>query len=354
MRLRVFLTLLIFSFAIPLAFLPALLLAQGEESLLPPFTSSSSLYLLYEGSSANRAMNQIVQVSKQGEITTALTGAQITAVSGEEFARFDDRALGFGPDGTLYFSENSSDALFVKPRDGELAILTSSEEITQLLPITTSPGLGMPAVGLDGDIYLIERTSDTILRIDTVTGEPTVFVSRATLSSVLTSTDNLFTPLVFDTQGFMYVIEQNTDQILKIDAAGTPATFVPPGEISTPRWLAFDPEGNLLVEDSATDAIYRVTPQGQVSAYLTSSEIGAPLDVDNVLLNQSIAIDSQGNLYIHEGRSNAILRFDSEREGTVLVTEEDFEAAIGFTSGGNVGMAFAPGYPMWLPELSKH
>lgn len=90
-----------------------------------------------------------------------------------------------------------------------------------------------------------------------------------------------------------------------------------------------------------------------MSTYLTSDEIGALLDADSINLNQSIAFDNEGNLYIHEGRSNSILRFDPEKEGTVLATEEDFVAAIGFASGGNTGMAFAPGFPMWLPELSK-
>ena len=324
---------------------------QAAAAEVPPFPGGTELYLLQDGGTDPSAADNVLAISPYGAVQIELTGAELRALNGADRVNFDDMGLSIDSDGNLYFGEAFTDQLYVKPRDKPPQILTARDTLSATVQ-SGSVQLGMPAMGLDGFLYLVERSSDSILRIDPKTGAPAVFVTKDALEAVAGPV-GLFIPLVVDAAGALYVVNRvNTgaDQILKIAADGTPAVFTQDPALGTIRWLTRTANGDLLVAESEQDAIYRVSAAGQVSLYLSQEQLAASVGVA-VSLSHSIAVDSQGNLYVLDNSPDRLLRYDSAGNGEVLVSEEQFQAATGGTLSGNLAIALGPPRRTLLPRV---
>jgi sugar lactone lactonase YvrE len=114
--------------------------------------------------------------------------------------------------------------------------------------------------------------------------------------------------------GELYVVSRGNNHILRFDAAtGAPrpaagnsgAVFASGNGLSDPVGLAFGPDGNLYVSSGATDNILRYsgTTGAFLSAFVASGSGG--LDRPNGLV-----FHSDGKLYVASANTHAVLRYD--------------------------------------------
>ncbi|MGB4775783.1 MAG: hypothetical protein WBP45_11460, partial [Daejeonella sp.] len=176
-------------------------------------------------------------------------------------------------------------------------------------------GIAMDAAG---NLYVAENTASRIKRI-TPQGVVSVFAGGNYGTNNGTGIGAEFTKpegLAIDAAGFIYVTDDNGNQVRKIttpgavvstlagsgssgsnDGPGVSATF------SSLRHVAVDASGNLYVADSGNNKIRKITPAGDVSVFAgTGSTLPTSMDGlgSSATFNSpnGIATDASGNLYI--------------------------------------------------------
>ena len=139
-------------------------------------------------------------------------------------------------------------------------------------------------------------------------------------------TARLFGPegLTVDSKGNIYVADTLNDRIRRISPDGMVTTVAGGGprtahgfegalidgsaeaaRFNDPSDVAVDADGNLYVTDRLNHVIRKITPHGQVSTFAGTGQPGITDGVGQAAsfeLPNRIAIDSQGNLYVTEGR----------------------------------------------------
>ncbi len=104
--------------------------------------------------------------------------------------------------------------------------------------------------------------------------------------------------------------------------------------ISNPETMVFDPSGNLFVSNGKANAIKKITPLGVKTTFATD------LDVDGM------AVDAFGNLFVSRKSesSNAsdgvILKFTSDGRSSVFVSNISHPKGLAFDSLGNLYLAY--------------
>ncbi len=128
-----------------------------------------------------------------------------------------------------------------------------------------SGGLAAPGgmvLGSDGNLYVANKSNDSVLRYDAVTG---VFVD----TFVLPGSGGLDNPhgLLFGPGGDLYVGRAGDGSVLRYD--GTSGALIEPyvsagsGGLDFPIGLLFDADGNLYVSSKDTDEVLRYGPASQ-------------------------------------------------------------------------------------------
>jgi hypothetical protein len=117
--------------------------------------------------------------------------------------------------------------------------------------------------------------------------------------------------LVFDPLGNLYVSNYNTGKIHRVAPDGTTTLFatVPDGSTSKIQYLVRGQSGNLYLPSYGHHKIYRIAESGVVSVYAGTGIPGSangPLDSARFNGPNSIALTSQGDLYISEYNANRI------------------------------------------------
>ena len=165
-----------------------------------------------------------------------------------------------------------------------------------------------PAIGPDGQLYLVSADDAAIIRI-----------SSDGVVTQVANTKGRPNGLVFNAAGEMFVADADLKAILRIGADGEIETFVDDYEgtaLGGPNDLCFLPNGDLLftdpvrrpLPDPAISPVYRVTPDGVISAF--ANELAYPNGI-------AVSVDRK-NVYIAETRAQRLVCFTIDEDGRLL------------------------------------
>lgn len=160
----------------------------------------------------------------------------------------------FGPDGNLYVADGGSNSIL--RYDGVTG------EFKDTFVSSGSGSLQRPfgmAFGPDGDLYIASYANGEVLRYDGTTG--------AFLNVVVSG---LSSPigLTFGPDGSLYIANYGTNEILRYDSSSGLSSFVTAGSggLSEPRQAVFGPDGNLYVASRGTGQVLEYN--GQTGAFI--------------------------------------------------------------------------------------
>jgi len=192
-------------------------------------------------------------------------------------------------------------------------------------------------VGPDGALYFCDLDNQRIRRLDLTTGRTTTVAGngeRGYSGDGGVATDaalNMPHEIQFDRDGHLYIVERDSHTVRRVDAvtgiistvAGTgaagfsgdggPATAA---ELRQPHSIAFDPQGRLLICDIGNHRIRRVyLTTGIIETWAGTGEReptpdGAPLAGTPLNGPRAMALDPNGSLYLALREGNAIYRID--------------------------------------------
>lgn len=337
-----------------------------------------------------------INQSTDSLLSYALDGTLATVVSGPDFdtqagSNVNPEKIAFGPDGTLYVQDDSSDerVLEVDVDSGTVTVLVEESDFTSLSGISSVDMNGGIAVDASGTIYVAsDDTPDAVFSI-----------TPAGVVSVLATAPDEVQSIETDATGGTFTITfdgETTDPVAFDAAAADVQTAleglanIDPGDVEvtgtgsgTDPWLLtfmgdhagsdvsevttddsglsggsttvdteidggefndFDVYGTLasdgafVVADDGDQNIYRITAAGEISVVLLEREIEA-VNGGSVDLEGGIAYDEDGRLYIAEENESHLLRFDG-KDGEVWVENSTLDTASGETTELDGGIAF--------------
>lgn len=149
---------------------------------------------------------------------------------------------------------------------------------------------------------------------------------------------SLYSPLglAIDAQGNLYIADYGSNVVREVAPSGVITTFAGNGGLvyagdggpainaflNAPTGLAFDPAGNLYIVDRDNAAIRRVSVDGTINTVAgdgltTYSGDGGAATNASLFFPESVAVDSNNNIYIAESGSNRVRRVSS---GGIIIT----------------------------------
>jgi len=185
----------------------------------------------------------------------------------------------------------------------------------------------------DGTIYFIDYNNRRIRKIDT-NGIITNFAGGTAYlpESAQAINIRLKNPrgIAMDSNDNLYIAEQGTHTIRKIDKSGTITVvagtgtlgssgdggLATSGQIYSPRSVTADNNGNIYISDSGNDRIRKVDTNGIISTYAGTGESGYSGDggaATSAKINfpYHLTTDQDGNLYFAEYSNHIIRKVDT-------------------------------------------
>ena len=213
------------------------------------------------------------------------------------------------------------------------------------------------AIDRHGNIYIADLKNDRTRRVDTSTGIITTVAgngehgysgddgpaTQAKLASPIAVTCN--------DDGDLYIADHRNSRIRKVDAAtGIITTVAGNGNqgfsgdggpvtqaaISLPRDVALDADGTLYIADGANNRIRKVVPDGTITTVAGNGRAefsgdGGPAHKGSLSMPYSIALDSDGNLYIVDTGNYRVRKIDAT---TGIITTIAGNGLYGFSGDG--------------------
>ena len=242
-------------------------------------------------------------------------------------------------------------------------------------------------IGPDGALYFCDLDNQRIRRLDLGTGRTTTVAGNGERGysgdggAATDATLNMPHEIRFDQAGHLYIVERDSHTVRRVDATtGIISTVAGTGEagfsgdggpataarLRQPHSIAFDPEGRLLICDIGNHRIRRVDPAtGIIETWAGTGERaptpdGAPLIGTPLNGPRAMALDPNGNLYLALREGNAIYRIDLAAQTIhhVAGTGEgghtgDGGPAVRATLGGPKGLAYAAGR-LYIADTENH
>jgi sugar lactone lactonase YvrE len=243
-------------------------------------------------------------------------------------------------------------------------------------------------IGPDGALYFCDLDNQRIRRFDLKTQTLTTVAGtgergyRGDGGPAVDAALNMPHELRFDRRGDLYIAERDNHVIRKIDmrsgkittVAGTGvAGFSGDGgpaivaQLRQPHSIAFDRDGTLLICDIGNHRVRRVNlTTGLIATYAGTGETqptpdGAKVTGTPLRGPRTIAVASNGDLYIALREGNAIYRIDARLQTLhhVAGTGEqgytgDGGSARNATLGGPKGLALGPGNVLYVADTENH
>ncbi|MCC8424483.1 hypothetical protein [Mucilaginibacter sp. UR6-11] len=288
-------------------------------------TYNAANNLLYVGEAFN---NSIRYVTTAGTTTTG-SHAELGYTNGAlADARFyGPRGFSFDAQGNTYIADLGN-SVIRKITAGVVSTIAGNTIAGFIDGTATKAEFYNPtatAVDAAGNVFVADRTNNLIRKI-TPAGVVSTFAGFQALNGYAQSTvpgyldgepgASLFNypvALTFDKSGNLYVADYKNSAIRKITPAGVVSTFAGGLNFTTlvghPTGLVFDANNNMFITD-ADGRVLEITSNkilyvlaGAAKSVGYKDGVGAAARFSSP---QSIAIDSQGNLYVADSNNNAI------------------------------------------------
>lgn len=268
-------------------------------------------------------------------------------------------------DGTLYFAEFGGHRIRKVTTDGQISTIAGTGSAARggegvsaaSAPLSHPRGI---AVDSAGDLYIAESGSHRIRKITMADGKIYTFAGTGTGTyggeGVAATTAHLHTPhdVAVDSAGDVYIADYGNHRIRKVTSdgkiktvAGTGApSLSPDGTLATaahlrnPTSVAVDSEGNLYIADVSNQRVRKVTKaDGKIKTVAgtgaaTFGGDGAQGASAPLYSPMAVAVDSTGTLYIADTNNHRIRKVAAD--GTISTL-----AGTGAASFGGDGEAAA-------------
>ena len=338
----------------------------GDDILYGDNAELPAMYVLSGDDSSEPG--SILQISSDGSVEVAVSEAEITALTGEGSADMGNQGIAVDGGGNLFFTDDKSDSILMKPAGGgPLQVVASEADIAAATGLGGSSDANAEpqslAIGSDGKLYVSDEASDSILSVDPATGAVTVVVSKAQMDALEgVSGVDLEGGIVAGLDGKLYVAsDTSTDVIFEIDTSAQPATVSVLANVPEFQdldvFMALAPNGDLIVaDDYGSQTIFRVETsgddKGSVSEFISHEQlhdtIGPSIDLEG-----GIGFDAAGNFYIAEENTDSVFTWTGYNEetgeidgtsGTLFVSQSELEAGLGDNVDLEGGIAFGQGF----------
>lgn len=241
--------------------------------------------------------------------------------------------------------------------------------------------------GPDGALYFCDLDNQRIRRFDPKTRTVTTLAGTGEKGytgdggPALQGSLNMPHEIQFDRAGHLYIAERDNHVIRKVDAkSGVISTVAGTGlagfsgdggpaqqaQLRQPHSIVFDRDGSLLICDIGNQRIRRLhLDTGVIETWAGTGQPaetpdGAPVSGTPLRGPRTMAMASNGDLYLALREGNAILRIDARRQTLhrVAGTGEqgyagDGGPALAAKLGGPKGLAWAPGQ-LFVADTENH
>jgi len=277
----------------------------------------------------------IMQVTPGGGISQFVSFAQILAATGKVEADCTNTGLAVAENGDVYFSEDTSDSILMVTAAGVVSVFVTEAALDAAAGEPVDLDNGMAIGPHDGNLYVADDNSDSILRV--IIGGPgnglvTQIITEAQFEALLppgAPSPDLKGGIAVDFEGSIYISDDNNDLIYKWDETlGTGVLRILSTEAQIIRATGSDPDldvgvvfgGDLFVlDDGACDCLLRIHPvTGDATVLVSEASIIAATGNDFADVEGGLAIDMDQNLCIGD---NGGLGADEGRPSIVLGTQ---------------------------------
>ena len=313
-------------------------LVAGDDSTQP---NSGDLLLL------DATTDNVLRLTPDGRAAIFISRTEILAATGQTDVNFFDRGIAVDPRGDVYFTDAISDAVLKRATDGTLAVLSSRAQILSATGNTVADPKAVTVAG-DGFVYLTEDQTDSVLRVDPLSGVVTVRASSADLlaPTVVSSIDLDGGIAGSLTDGTVYQVSDVTpDVVYAIAPDGTVTVLESGSPLSNPDvFITVAPDGDVIVADDGTLLIHRVSATGGgTTTFLTNAELRAPVGGSSIDLEGGIAFDNEGNFYLAEENFDHVFRFEAgSLAGSIYTLESAMRSATGSRPDLDGGLDVVP------------
>jgi sugar lactone lactonase YvrE len=213
--------------------------------------------------------------------------------------------------------------------------------------------LSQIAIDNSGNIYIADSGNHRIRKITSSGVVSTLAGSGvAGFANGTSSVAKFWNPsgVAVDSNGNVYVADTSNHLIRKITTSGVVSTFAGTGssgyadgtiaQFNTPLGLAVDTNGNVYVADQQNYRVRKITPAGVVSTLAGSGINGFADGIGTAAkfsLFEHIAVDAAGNIYVADDYNNRIRKITS----TGTVTTIAGSGASGYSDGIGTSAVFA-------------
>jgi|GEM_PF-1657727 len=313
-----------------------LLLCLVFSGFVPVLAEPGDLYVQINLVGATTGCS-ILRVEPDGTLTEWVSNAQILAATGEADADCDDTGLAVALDGTLYFSEDTSDALLRVTPAGVVSVLASEATLAAATGDSSSDIDSGLILGSDGNLYAADDACDCVVRVTLPGGAVSVVVTEATIEAATGGGADLEGGLGRDGAGTLYITEDDTDQVVAVTAGGVASVLTTEADILAATGNTFadldvgaELDGRFFVLDDTDSevasvlAIDRAT--GLVSLVAQAPAIAAatgnthPMPSFAVDLEGGIATEPGGDLFIGDNGLDFLGPGDIPRANIVRVS----------------------------------
>jgi virginiamycin B lyase len=227
-------------------------------------------------------------------------------------------AMTLGPDGNVWFTEESANAI------GRVTPGGVVKEFA--IPTAASNPQGITA-GPDGALWFTEASGNKIGRITTAGTfkEFTIPIAGSAPLGITTGPD-----------GRLWFAEHNANRIGRVTTGGTFASFPTPTKGSAPYGITAGPDGNLWFTEQARGRVGKITTGGVITEYPTGVVQSLP---------EEIAPGSDGNVWFTDPGTNMVGK--ATPSGTVTEYLVPTAVALPF------GIAPGPDGDLWYAETDK-